>query len=359
MPSGYRDALDRYVDASRTLGDSPDVERVSALLVASEELERQAALGLLAGEADVRELASAQLLAAAALDVSIAADMIALETGEGRERFEATYSESYQLLEAEPGLGMRALFFTEGMGAIGASPVTAGELRGVATSAIDEIAVGAVAIADACGSGLTDLVGTAVLGALADVAQVAAGQLLGPIYHHVSGRARVALRLLAKGVAKVLRALGPLVEQARSWLLGWLDDTFLSDARARIVRGVLDVSAVQDAVNQEVARAEQEGRALSARAEGAHAELSTLDRRFDKHRAAIERIAWLLGLIAGALVALTPWALAAIAGVYALLLAYGLWVAGDYLDWTRITPGTWLDRVVGVYGCVRAGVATV
>jgi hypothetical protein len=72
----------------------------------------------------------------------------------------------------------------------------------------------------------------------------------------------------------------------------------------------------------------------------------------------IDRITWLIGKVSGALMALASWAGAAIAGVYVLILCYGIWVAGDYLDWLRMRMEGRLDLVVGVRSIVNQALVT-
>jgi hypothetical protein len=335
-------------------GPAPDP---ADLLSRSQEIEDTAARSLDSGDGDVRELAAMQLAAGAALDLAAAADLLeppsrpAFEAqGPAVMQVEQVAAELQAILEAPPALGARA-----SAPEIETSPLEAGAeplpaLEAAARKSIDEISGDAGRIAGHAIGGLVALPTDALIGAFAD----AADKLLGPVYHQVTGAARWAMRHVGKAISKLLRVLGPLEGPARKWLEKAIGGLTRDKLTAWAVDKALGVDRVSDEVKSLVAGATPPGDAARLRAAGT--ELGSLASRFGRHELVIRVLAKILGKLRAVILGLVGWAAAALAGVYVLMLSYGIWMAGDYLDWLRTAEQGRLDFVGGVRTTVRLAV---
>jgi hypothetical protein len=365
--SRYADALEGYRDEARTTligsrgravesGVAPSDHE--SLMIRSQELEDAAAQGLASGDGDVREMAAMQLAGSAALDVAMALDLLGGEPPRAAEAavpgtsFDAVYAELRDVLEAPTALGARAAApapARPSAAEAGAEPLAA--LGLAAGKAIDDIGVSARTIAGHGIDGLVALPGDVLLGAFSQ----AADKLLGPLSQQVGGVVQLAVRHLGKAVSKLLRLLGPLERPARKWLeetLGGL----AKDALARwAVEGALELDRVRADVTAMIESAD--AGADDHRVDAGRKELSSLSARFGRHERVIDVLARVLGKLRGVLLGLAGWAGAAIAGVYVLMLAYGIWVAGDFVDWYRTQVDGALDFVAGVRETVKLATA--
>jgi hypothetical protein len=175
------------------------------------------------------------------------------------------------------------------------------------------------------------------------------------VFQEVKGAAQLAVRLVAKAVSKLLRLLGPAAAPARKWLTERLGDLLKEKATAFFVGRALQVDDVRREVAGMIDAASPS--VPGGAVDGVRKEVASLAKRFGRHERVIAALAKVLGKVRGILLGLVAWAAAAVAGVYALMLAYGIWVAGDYLDWRRTTADGRLDLVAGVRATVRLGVA--
>ena len=192
----------------------------------------------------------------------------------------------------------------------------------------------------------------------------AADKLLGPVYSAAKGQVRrvvrIAIKFVTKAVSKLLRVMGPFEDGARAWLVEKLGGLTRGALTTFVVGHLLQVEAIRDNVNGSIAEAGQTPeQVIPDRLETACGELGSLPARFAKHRRVIDVLTMLLGKVSGAIVALASWAAAALAGVFVLILCYGIWVAGDYLDWFRARVEGRLDLVDGVRAIVGQALAGV
>jgi hypothetical protein len=361
VESRYIAALEAYREGTRGAigGPSGALEAQPAdgsqddVLIRSQELEDAAAVTLSSGDGDVRELAALQLAGGAALDLAAAVDLLApsaLEAAGGGE-FERTYAELQDVLQLDPALGARATVPPAQERALEAGGTPLEELRGAAHASIDGIAADATKIAGYAVDGFIALPADALLGGLA----AQADKLLGPVFQELKGAARLAVRLVAKAVSKLLRLLGPAAAPARKWLSERLGDLIKDKATAFFVGRALQVDDVRREVTGMIDGASPA--VPGGAVDGVRKEVASLASRFGRHEHVIAALAKVLGKVRGILIGLVAWAAAAVAGVYALMLAYGIWVAGDFLDWQRTTDDGRLDLVAGVRSTVRLGVA--
>jgi hypothetical protein len=159
------------------------------------------------------------------------------------------------------------------------------------------------------------------------------------------------VRQLSKAVSKILRILGPLEGPARKWLGEKLAGITQDKVVDFVVQHVLDAAEVRRDVTARIAALPDS--ADPDRLEAAANELHSLATRFGRHDKVIAVLAAILKKLRPAIVALASWAAAAMAGVYALVLVYGVWVGGDFLDWRRTRQDGALDIVSGVRSVVE------
>jgi hypothetical protein len=351
----------RAATALEVAGPPPDP---AELLTRSQEIEDAAATSLAAGDGDVREVGAIQLAAGAALDLAAAVDLLAreglgapatgaLETARapGRE-VDAVLAELQPVLAASGALGARAITPAPEEAALEAAMEPLPALGQAAAKAIDGIAGDAAKIAGHAVDGLVALPAQALLGAFSD----AADKLLGPVYHQVSGAVLWAVRHIGKAISKLLRVLGRFEEPARNWLLDSIGDKTKDALTAWAIGRALGIDDIRADVRALIDGAARPGD--RARLEAAGEEVASLPPRFGRHELVIRVLAKVLRKLQAVLLGLAGWVAAALAGVYVLMLAYGVWVAGDFLDWRRTNEQGRLDLVAGVRQAVRLAVTT-
>ncbi len=362
-------AIDRFAEALRVYrAASPPggIERGAALedeagvalpvdrLVASQELEHAAARDLAAGDADVREAAALKLLALAALDLADAVDALptdraALAADDGPSEWEKTYEVVADVLERPAALGVPARVVPP-FAALGADDVdpaaAAAALRTAAGKAIDAIGTDAATIADDAIGGLLKIPEDAIFQALGQTAD----RLLTLARDRASAALKATLRFVSKAASKLLRLLGPREPAARKFLEKQLGGVTREKLTSFAVARVLDADEVRAAVDTAIDTAGVAAAPASLQAGAAAVE--QIGARFKRHREVVHLLTALLGHVQGVLLKLGGWAAAALAGVYLLALAYGVWVAGDFLDWKRTTEDGVLDLVDGVRSTV-------
>ena len=361
------EALFKQVGRAALEDDRPDpVTGADGMLVHSQELERTAGLDLASGDADVRELAAVQLAAAAALDLAAAADTLRLgggaeaaaldEDAGGESEFMTTYAQLRGVLEAETALGARQAFDTHGAG--GGEPAALEEdddpvagLREAVKTAVSKIADDAAAIGGHAIDGLVELPQDALLSAFGE----AADKLLGHLLNRAKRLVRTAIKHVVKAASKLLRLLGKHEKVARAWLAKKLGGVTRDKLVEFAVDRVLEVDRLRDELDAALAGP---GQAPDEQLEAARREVGSLADRFGRHELVIRVLANLLGKVRSWLLGLAAWAAAAVAGVYVLMLAYGVWVAGDFLDWYRTETEGRLDLVSGVRSVVLGAVET-
>jgi hypothetical protein len=358
--SDFGAAVDAYRAQARSGGGALEADALglepAALLDRSQAIEDAAAEALLAGDGDVREAGALQLAAGAALDLAAALDAVepqvasALEAETTATNVERVFAELGDILGIPSALGARAAVPERPNSALEAGEEPLVALAAAAERAIDRIAGDARDVAGSAVRGIADLPVDALLGALGDTAD----KLLGPVYRQAAAATRVALRHLAKAVSKLLRILGPLEAPARTWL----GERLVALPRERLVDwavdGVLELDRLRAEVGVLVGRATTPGD--EARLDAATREVAALADRFGLHAKVARTLAWAIGKLQRFLLGLAGWVGFALAGVYLLMLTYGVFVAGDHLDWYRTGEGR-LDFTLGVRGTVRLAVA--
>jgi hypothetical protein len=329
-------------------------------LAASQALENAAAEDLGAGDGDVREAAALKLAAGAALDLALANDLLratpegtaALGVDEDGSEWDCTYSELRPFLEVSSSLGARSaapasMPPSEAAALEEREGDSASLLSKAAKEAIAGITQDASAIASHAIDGLTGIPVDAVLSAFG----TSADKLLGFVHERISRAVRLALRFVAKAASKLLRVLGPHEPAARKWLLEKLGGVTRDKLVGFVVGAALEVERLHTDVDGMIDAAAQA--ADPSRVRSGIEELDGLSARFGRHELVVKVLAKVLGKVQGFLIGLASWAAAAVAGVFVLMLAYGIWVAGDFLDWYRTKQDGRLDFVAGVRSIVQ------
>ena len=351
-PTRYANLATSYVAAATALTQPTSVALAEGdaddWLIRSQEIENALADDLHAGDSDVREAAALQLQGYAALDVAVAVDLARQLDGaeavglaeDAPSQFETTLKEVDALLAPEPALGIRAETV-----ALGTTPAT---LRDAAHDAIDAISGDAGQIASAAVGGLGSIPVNALFASFGQ----AADKWLNALYEKASHVAQAVIKALTKAASKVLRLLGPLEAPVRGWLEKRIGEITLDKVVGALSDALLGVGDLRRKIDELIGTHSD-----SPAAEDAKARLAALSGRFGKQRKLITIMLKLLGKIQGWVMTLAQWAAAALAGVYLLVLAYGIVAAGDFLDWTRIPDTSPLDLVDGVRSIVAGAVA--
>jgi hypothetical protein len=354
--SRYDEAREDYLAAARRLAE-PSIALEDSdpddWLVQSQEIENALASDIGAGDADVREAAALRLAGFAALDVAVAVDVVRQDGGDAAalaaepSAFETTLAEIEPLLErSDPALGVRVPYLAA---ALGDDEDPRAVLRDSAHGAIAAISKDATAIVKASVEGLIDIPHNALFASFGQTVD----KWLNAVYDTVGRFVRLAIKALTKAASKLLRVLGRLEGPVRRWLEEKLGEIALDKLVAAASEALLGVNDVRGMVDQRVDGAGNlDGEAAAA----AKARLDGLSDRFGRQQKIITTITKLLSKISGWVMKLAPWAPAALAAVYVLVLAYGVAAGGDFLDWTRVPEGGLLDLVDGVSAIVAAAV---
>jgi hypothetical protein len=258
--------------------------------------------------------------------------------------YEATFADLAPVLRANTALGARlALAALSGPEDLALD--AAGDLRTAVHDALKGISDDAAAIAGYAVDGLKGIPGDALLGAFG----TAADKLLTRVVPQIGQYKRRVVKYVVKAVSKLLRVLGPFEERARKWLADKRDDVTQDKIVAFVVDTALELPRLRKELDDALPRAAQTD---PGRLDAAAGQVGDLARRFGHHELVIRTLAKLVEKVRGWLLALAQWAAAALAGVYVLVMVYGIWVAGDFLDWYRTRQEGRLDLVDGVRSVV-------
>jgi len=351
---------------------APDLaERAQVLIERSRDLGEVVAQNQESADPEQRELAELQLLAAAALDLHIASDIVRYaEAGVPAEVVERTAAlpgavvELQAILQADPRQGMRSLLDTQTERARRPSqPLEARQaLLEAVEGALVDIRDDAAAVGQAVVNNLMQLAAPAIK----EAANVVLAEVMAKLSEGVSGLINKAVALIAQAVDKVLKALGrEAQDEARQevaqWLEAWQKDTLFGS--------LLDRLYESDRVYQEIEQ--QTGGALATDAgpvdtAGQHAaelaanrfntasqHVAELAAKFRKQK---QVITWLLHGLAWArpwIMALQPWGALGLTATYVATLGYTVYLGGDYVDWYRMEASERLNFVPGLRVVVR------
>lgn len=299
-----------------------------------------------------RELAMLQLLAAAAVDFSIAHDLARHAEGLPEELFEepglaGTLGEVIAILEAPPETGIWGAIKAGGAPPPPADHASA--LRATIDSSLTDIRDQAGATATVSLGSLLEMPASLLL----EAASRPVGKLFGMVDGSIQWILRKAVKFVLNGIAKLLAVFGrkadavrgkvaewagtPLGEQGAKALLERLYRTGTAGAELRVA-----VKSAGPGKEKQMLRAVDELKDLETKF---HMQMQTTGSVVT----AIGRISpWLL---AAASLLGAPWAPLVLATVYTGVTGYVVFAGGDYIDWPNQDGGL-LDLVPGVRSMV-------
>jgi hypothetical protein len=337
------------------LGPGADLDRRAQTFEdRSAELGRVVAAARTSPDPEQRELAALQLLAGAAADLNVAADLAAEQPGDTNEprsrSVRGVPAEILAVLSVPPSAGVRALAAArEERGARPTDPRAArAALRETAEAAVADI------LRDAATSGQVAFVGVTEIPSqpLKEAAGLLFHDLMVKLGEGLSIIVRRAVGLVLQALEKILTALGPGAwEGVRDQVVGWIDKFKEDNQVANLLTPLYQVPQVLAEVDGLIEGAASDTAAAVFNDTGAR--LEDLADRFEMQRKVIEWVARGLSWVRPWVVGVQPWGPPVLAGAYLSLIGYAVAAGGDYIDWYRVGEGTLLDVVSGVRTVVR------
>lgn len=364
--AGYRQAIDRLYQlgdqGQQDRGDADlRADRLDEVVAHSEQLRAELSADMTTEDLAQRELAGLKLVAAAAYDLSIAADAALLEEeGPATVTDRAAASEVLtdpglrRILDAPPGTGTLAVVTVDRRARASDPTEAAAELRSEISKFLEEIPDRTAR------TGMHAVTGMAGLadGVLHGAALLPVPDILTSVPDHASRLLHRAATLVTAALAKLLSAIGG--EQgadAREAAYEWLGE----------IKGVEKLVADLLGRLYEVERIQAEVDLLLKNAVGTvdaghyNKAIETLEELLARHETTTNTATWVLralSLVKKPLLGTVPWGPVAIGACYIGALGYIVYAGGDYLDWYRLGQATWLDRVHGLRTTVREAVLT-
>lgn len=334
------------------IADAPDMEGRMDAVISSSKAAREALAAAQASEsADERELAQVQLLAAAAMDLHVASDMVRrAEAGVPDDVVErsatapAAMAELHQIMSASPEGGIRALVAAEVERAAGPSHPAAAKaaLLEAVEGTLFDIRDEAAGVGETAIQSLDELPVPMIKEGLTKIA----GDLLEKLGEGASLLVRKAATLVAEAVDKILQLLGKKAEdKARQHVAQWIEDLKEGTLLDTLLQRLYEPDRIRQAVAEGV---EQAGDLEAERYNEATEAVNELVARFRKQTGTatwvLKGLTWASPWILG----LGPQGAPILGGAYALTLGYVVFLGGDYADWFRLGEGERLDLVPGV-----------
>jgi len=376
--SSYPEAWESYRAAVRELYRAPQAAALeserSAGQVYAEKLdqggeavvERAAGLrqalqpAVLSEDLDTRELAGLKLLAAAALDLSVAGDLLEMEAEEPDAAVERsagsallTARELVEVLEAPLEGGLSGLLETE-RSVLPLDPAAARQkLAEVCLDFLRTIPEQAADLSQKAVVGVANL----GLGPAQMVASVAVQELGAMIPDGLSIIGKKAAALALEAIQKLRASLGEAQEQEiRKQAQGWFEQI---QEKREAVASLLDKLYGTESLGQEVqVSVGAAPDSLQAAAfNSATKRLEELLGRYAKTKSTLDRVMTVLSLVKPALLPSVPWGPVVLYTSYLGLIGYSVFSGADYLDSPRFGQQNWLDRVQGLRSTVTKSLA--
>lgn len=356
----YRDAIEDARSSAapgveRSGGISGEIGSLDRIMEASVRLHEELALAQTTRTADIQDLASMKLLAAAAYDLGLAKDLID-KNKSGGEKSETERSAVAvfvdptlrEVLDAPLERGMKSFLTERSAGPPDVNAARAG-LGKKAETVIRGIVDRSAKVLMFTGTGVT----TFGLGPAQEWASALA-QEIGDISGRLGTFVRYAVRLVREAIQKLWSAFGKdqqkeIQSEAKSWI-----DSVLGKPQD-IVSGLLKSVYAADELRKEIAD-EIAGKSPSTSPEQwnkATGDLDELLARYEKSCATLEWVVRGIGWAKSALMTLSPWGPAIAYAGYVGAVGYTVYSGGDYLDAKRFSA-RWLDQVSGVGGIIKA-----
>jgi hypothetical protein len=328
-------------------------QRLDSVTGRSDRLQAQLVADMTTDSYPQRELAALKLLAAAAYDLSVAAD--AALTGEygitaSTDRAAAseilTQPSLRRVLDTPPREGVPILVAADRRARPSNPAEALGALREVVADFLETIP-------DRTASAGVRTVGGLAGMHLSAFAALPAQEILAQLPGNISGLLQRAARLVMAALSKMQAAIGADErDEVRKQASDWLAEV---GSEANVVRRWVDrlyqIERIQAETDQLMSEAT--GWPDAARYNDLGSELEAL---LNRHATTINVTTWVLRALAvakGPLLAVTPWGPLAVGAGYAGVLGYTVYIGGDYLDWYRLGDTRWLDRVKGLRTTLR------
>ena len=334
------------------IADVPELEaRMEAVIEHSRGVREAMAARQASEHAEERELAQVQLLAAAAMDLHVASDMVRRAEGgvpadvvERSATAPAAMAELHQILSATPEGGMRALVADEVERAAGPTHPAAAQaaLLEAVEGTLFDIRDEAASVSETAIKNLDELPVPAIKDGLAQIA----GDVLEKLGEGASLLVRKAATLVAEAIDKILQLLGKKAEdKARQKVAQWVEDLKEGTLLETLLQRLYEPDRIRQSVAESV---EQAGDLEADRYNEATEAVNELVTRFRKQTGTatwvLKGLTWASPWILG----LGPQGAPILGGAYALTLGYVIFLGGDYVDWFRLGDGERLDLVPGV-----------
>lgn len=344
------------VAASADLAD-----RAQAVIDQSREMGLATAARLGAAEADRRELAGLQLMAAAAADLAMASDLmraaedtVPADVAQRGPAFSSALNALGPVLSASPEAGMRGLMGAElaavRTGAPADLPAARQALRDSVEVTMPSIRDGAATAAQALIVGLTTL----PLPPIQSAVSAAAQEILTRLAGSVSLIVRRAADLVASAITKILDAIGPAAAgEARNQAAQWLREIQQGGLLGNILDKLYEPNRIRADVDRLI---ETDGVAVEA-LNAAGRSVQELRTKFSKQKDVLIWVARGLAWARAWILGLQPWGPIALTTAYLGGIGYTVYLGGDYIDWFRTGPSERLCFVPGVRTVVRQAIA--
>jgi hypothetical protein len=324
--------------------------KLDSLLDSSLELRGVLEKAVETGDSDLQDLASIKLIAAAAYDLSVAADLF--ERGErpagpierGPQFDPLEDNELYEILKLPlDKSAFKKFVAVERGGQASKFDPARDELDNEVTKFLKEIPKKAV-----------ELSGTAFSGALAFTAPGTQLEsvLENEFLSHVPKGLSWVAKLVIEAIQKLWSALGKdtksqVLDEAKKWL-----EEAKQKGADKLADWLYDVATLDQTVHAMVRNAQ--GKDV-ARINDATKRLRQLLGRYGKTKSALTIALRIFASFDKGLWVLSPWGPVIVYGVYTLVFGYAVYSGGDYLDSPRFAA-KWLDHVQGLEGTVRRAV---
>lgn len=355
----YRQAIGELYQVGGPGRQDADLDsgRLDDVLGHSERLGVELAASMMLDDPAERELAGLKLLAAAAYDLAIAADIAAVDDDEPSDTADRAAANEVltdpglrAILDAPVGTGWSAIASAERGGRSTDPAEAAAELRTAVSEFLAEVPekTAKACLVSAAGMlGLTD-------GLLHAAAVVSAREILTSVPEHTPRPLRRAAGLVVAALAKLVAAIGgSQLDEARAVAYEWLAE--VKKAEDLMVAGLFGRL-------YEIARIEEEvdgllkGAAGKASAADYNAGLEKMEELLARYDRTMKTVTWVLravSLVKVPLLGAVPWGPGALGACYLGAFGYIVCSGGDYVDWYRLGRADWLDRVPGCRSIVR------
>jgi hypothetical protein len=341
----------------RPAGERDPDEAADQALAASGRMHDVLVAQLDTDDREQRELASAKLQAAAAVDIDAANRLLRLADASeaafgpldagAAELSEPELAQLSEVLATPPTAGLAAAGSAGESGSPFAGPAEAADVTSSANDAIDKI------LADASGTAAT--VFGQVVSLPGDAMAQAAGKAVDAIFQTIgqnaSGLIKKAVKLLLKGIEKALAVFGSNSDAARKKVADWAKDVDTDHVSAWLGRlyHVDDVKARIAKIVEDSANASDEQRKSAADS------AAKLASKLGKQMRVISLLSKALGYAKAWLMTLQPYGPLGVATGCAAAVGYSVYAGWDYLD---AGGAEWLNLVAGVPAVVDEALRT-